>query len=54
MIVRLARREAADLIVIGTHGRSGLGRLFMGSVAARVLATAKCPVLTVRGRGRRA
>ena len=50
VIVRIARREGADLIVIGTHGRSGLGRLFMGSVAARVLGTAKCPVLTVRGR----
>lgn len=52
VIVRVARREGADLIVIGTHGRSGLGRLFMGSVAARVLGTATCPVLTVRGRGR--
>jgi len=54
VIVRVARREGADLIVIGTHGRSGLGRLFMGSVAARVLGTATCPVLTVRGRGRKA
>ena len=50
VIVRVARREGADLIVTGTHGRSGLGRLFVGSVAARVLGTAKCPVLTVRGR----
>jgi nucleotide-binding universal stress UspA family protein len=49
-IVRLARRDRADLIVIGTHGRSGLGRLFMGSVAARVLQLARCPVLTVRKR----
>ena len=40
VILRVARREGADLIVIGTHGRSGLGRLFMGSVAARVLGTA--------------
>jgi nucleotide-binding universal stress UspA family protein len=54
VIVRVARREGADLIVIGTHGRSGLGRLFMGSVAARVLGTATCPVLTVRGRARKA
>ena len=53
VIVRVARREGADLIAIGTHGRSGLGRFFMGSVAARVLGTAKCPVLTVRARGRR-
>ena len=52
VIVRVARREGANLIVLGTHGRSGLGQLFMGSVAARVLGTAKCPVLTVRGRGR--
>jgi len=52
VIVRVARREGANLIVLGTHGRSGLGKLFMGSVAARVLGTAKCPVLTVRGRGR--
>jgi nucleotide-binding universal stress UspA family protein len=54
VIVRVARREGAELLVIGTHGRSGLGRLFMGSVAARVLGTAKCPVLTVRGRGGKA
>ena len=52
VIVRVARREGANLIVLGTHGRSGLGQLFMGSVAARVLGTATCPVLTVRGRGR--
>jgi nucleotide-binding universal stress UspA family protein len=52
VIVRVARREGADLIVTGTHGRSGLGRLFMGSVTARVLGTAKCPVLTVGGGGR--
>jgi nucleotide-binding universal stress UspA family protein len=51
-IARRARRERADLIAIGTHGRSGLGRLFMGSVAARVLALAACPVLTVRGPAR--
>jgi nucleotide-binding universal stress UspA family protein len=45
-----ARRRRADLIVIGTHGRSGLPRFVLGSVAARVIATAPCPVLTVRGR----
>ena len=49
-IVRAARRERADLIVIGTHGRTGVARFFLGSVAARVTATAPCPVLTVRGR----
>ena len=49
-IVRAARRQRADLIVIGTHGRTGVARFFLGSVAARVTATAPCPVLTVRGR----
>jgi len=49
-IVRIARRQRADVIVIGTHGRTGLRRLFLGSVAERVLQLAVCPVLTVRGR----
>ena len=49
-ITRAARSKRADLIVMGTHGRSGLPRLFLGSVAERVVATAPCPVLTVRGR----
>ena len=49
-IVRAAKRQRADLIVIGTHGRTGVARFFLGSVAARVAATAPCPVLTVRGR----
>jgi nucleotide-binding universal stress UspA family protein len=48
-ILRAARRRHADMIVIGTHGRTGLGRVFMGSVAERVLARATVPVLTVRG-----
>jgi len=52
-IVREARRARADLVVIGTHGRSGLGRMFMGSVAARVLALCRVPVLTVRGHAKR-
>jgi nucleotide-binding universal stress UspA family protein len=47
-IVRAAKR--ADLVVMGTHGRSGLAKLFLGSVAARVVAAASCPVLTVRGK----
>jgi nucleotide-binding universal stress UspA family protein len=47
-IVRAARRKRADMIVMGTHGRTGLTRLLLGSVAARVIATARCPVLTVR------
>jgi nucleotide-binding universal stress UspA family protein len=49
-IVRAAKRQRADLIVMGTHGRTGMARFFLGSVAARVAATASCPVLTVRGR----
>jgi universal stress protein A len=49
-IVRAAKAARADLLVIGTHGRTGLARFFLGSVAARVIATASCPVLTVRSR----
>jgi nucleotide-binding universal stress UspA family protein len=45
-ILRVARDEAADLIVMGTHGRTGLGRLLMGSVAEQVVRRAPCPVLT--------
>jgi nucleotide-binding universal stress UspA family protein len=47
-IVRLARKRRADLIVIGTHGRRGMKRLLLGSVAERVILLAPCPVLTVR------
>jgi nucleotide-binding universal stress UspA family protein len=49
-IARFARSKHADLLVVGTHGRSGLAKLFLGSVAGRVVAAAPCPVLTVRGR----
>lgn len=49
-INRAARRTRADLVVIGTHGRTGLAKLFLGSVAGRVVSTAPCPVLTVRGK----
>jgi nucleotide-binding universal stress UspA family protein len=47
-ILATARQVAADLIVMGTHGRSGLGRLVFGSVAEQVLRHALCPVLTVK------
>lgn len=47
-IVEYARVEHVDLIVMGTHGRSGVVHLFLGSVAERVVRTAPCPVLTVR------
>jgi universal stress protein A len=49
-IVRTARSRKVDMIVIGTHGRTGLSKLFMGSVASKVVSTAQCPVLTVRGK----
>ncbi len=49
-IIRVARTRRVDLIVIGTHGRTGISKFFMGSVAGRVVAMAHCPVLTVRGR----
>jgi glycine betaine transporter len=47
-IVRLARDEAVDLIVMGTHGRSGFRHVLLGSVAETVLRTAPCPVFTVK------
>jgi nucleotide-binding universal stress UspA family protein len=49
-IARLARSRRASMIVMGTHGRTGIGRVVLGSVAARVLTLAACPVLTVRRR----
>lgn len=48
-ILLVAEKIKADLIVMGTHGRSGLGRLFMGSEAETVLRRANCPVLAVKG-----
>jgi nucleotide-binding universal stress UspA family protein len=47
-IVKLATREHVDAIVLGTHGRSGLSRLLMGSVAESVVRNAPCPVVTVK------
>lgn len=49
-IIQAARSRKADLVVIGTHGRTGFARFFLGSVASRVLAISPCPVLTVRGK----
>lgn len=47
-ILHIAKDIKADLIVLGTHGRTGLGRLLMGSVAEKVVRNAECPVLTVK------
>ena len=47
-IVKYAKSDGIDLIVMGTHGRPGLAHLLMGSVAEKVVRTAPCPVLTLR------
>jgi nucleotide-binding universal stress UspA family protein len=47
-IINAAHGEGADLIVLGTHGRTGLAHVLMGSVAERVVRKAHCPVLTIR------
>ncbi len=49
-IVGAAKAKRIDMIVMGTHGRGALGKAFLGSVATRVVATAPCAVLTVRGK----
>jgi nucleotide-binding universal stress UspA family protein len=47
-IVDAAQAELADLIVVGTHGRGAVGRLFLGSVSNHVIRHARCPVMVVR------
>ena len=47
-IVKLAKQEDVHAIVIGTHGRTGLSRLLLGSVAEAVMRHAPCPVVTIR------
>ncbi len=49
-IVQYAEKHQIDLLVIGTHGRTGFRRILLGSVAERVVRAAPCPVLTVRDR----
>lgn len=49
-IAKLAKKRHADLVVMGTHGRTGWAKVMLGSVAERVIILAPCPVLTVRGR----
>jgi nucleotide-binding universal stress UspA family protein len=53
-IVETATAEQVDLIVMATHGRTGLSHLVLGSVAERVVRLAPCPVLTIRPPGERA
>lgn len=48
VIVTTAKRRDADMIVVGSHGRTGLSRLMMGSVSERVIGSADCPVLVVK------
>jgi nucleotide-binding universal stress UspA family protein len=50
MIDEAAREIGADLIVMGTHGRRGVSRALLGSIAESVVRTAPCPVLTIRSR----
>jgi nucleotide-binding universal stress UspA family protein len=49
-IARFAKRQRADLIVMGTHGHGILARVVLGSVAERVISRAPCPVMTIRGK----
>lgn len=47
-ILAQAEEDSVDMVVMGTHGRRGIDRILFGSVAEKVVKTAKCPVLTVR------
>jgi len=51
-ILQAAESIAAGMIVMATHGRTGLAHFFVGSVAERVVRESLCPVLTIRGKGR--
>jgi nucleotide-binding universal stress UspA family protein len=50
-LIAAAKEKNADLIVMATHGRTGLSHALMGSVAEKVVRQAPCPVLTVRPKG---
>ncbi len=47
-IVELAQRDGFDLVVMGTHGRTGIRHALLGSIAERVIRRVRCPVLTIR------
>jgi nucleotide-binding universal stress UspA family protein len=47
-ILRVAQEDRCDVIVLGTHGRTGLGRVLMGSVAEQIVRKAPCPVVAVK------
>jgi universal stress protein A len=48
VIIEVAEQQGCDLIVMGTHGRTGVAHLFLGSVAEKVVRAAPCPVVTIR------
>ena len=52
-IIQMAKRESTDLIVMGTHGRTGLDHILFGSTAEKVVRKSSCPVLTIRLPGKR-
>jgi nucleotide-binding universal stress UspA family protein len=52
-IIQIAKKNSADLIVMGTHGRSGLDHILFGSTAEKVVRKSPCPVLTIRLPGRK-
>jgi nucleotide-binding universal stress UspA family protein len=52
-IIQMAKKESVDLIVMGTHGRTGLDHVLFGSTAEKVVRRSSCPVLTVRLPGRK-
>jgi nucleotide-binding universal stress UspA family protein len=49
-VAAMAERAGADLVVVGTHGRRGLSRLVLGSVAEHIVRLSSCPVMVVRSR----
>jgi len=53
-LLKCAREESVDLVVMSTHGRTGLSRLLMGSVAEQIVHAAPCPVLLIRPQAHRA